>query len=172
MIKKFLYVPCLLLLILATGSCKKKSTSSDSDYYVRITRNGAVTSYPTVAGELGPDLGNPAYTDLGVSAQSADANDRLDISIQVTGSTLSVGSYDSGNFTYQTVFDLTEQSGGTFRDFRIDDAPGMAPSHYVVNITSITSDAITGTFSGNYLTDISGSTVALTYGEFHVKRVR
>ena len=172
MTKKLLYVPFLLLLILATGSCKKKSTSAGGEYYVRITRNGAVTSYPTVAGELGPDLGNPAYTDLGVSAQSADASDRLDISIQVTGSSLPVGSYDSGNFTYQTIFDLTEQSGATFQDFRIDDAIGMPPSRYIVNITSITADAITGTFTGNYLTDFSSSTLALTYGEFHVKRVR
>ncbi len=67
------------------------------------------------------------------------------------------------------------QNGSSFSNYDISDAPGMLPSKYIFNITSITTTDITGTFTGNYLYDSFGSsasTLDITEGEFNVKRVR
>lgn len=62
--------------------------------------------------------------------------------------------------------------------YEIDDALGLAPSKYTVNITSITPTQIKGTFEGNYLYDnfssgdTDGGIAYITEGQFQLKRIR
>jgi hypothetical protein len=163
---------------LFASSCKKKSDDpgTSTNYFVKVKKNGNWVEYPTTAGELGPDLFNPALTDLGVSAQSASGDDRFDLTVQVSGSSFTPGTYTSGNQNYQVDISTLLQNGSGASHFDITDAAGMAPSSYTVNITSITADAITGNFTGNYIYNSFGTgasaVLAITEGEFHVKRIR
>lgn len=172
--KKLSYLLLLFSIVLLNGSCSK---DSDSDYYVRIMRNGAWVEYKDVAGEYGPDLGDPSYTNVGIRGQNADASEIMDIAIQVEGSSVPNGTYHSDVFTnYYVIMDILIQSGGSLSNYDISDAPSMPPSKYSFTITSITDDAITGSFTGNYLYDdfatTGTGTMSVTEGEFHVKRIR
>ena len=171
-----LFLPLFAIIILFTTSCKKDSgTGTSSDYYVKIKKNGAWVNYPIIAGELGPDLANSALTDLGVTASTTNHDETFDLTIQISGSAFATGTYNSDNFSYQTAVSFVLQNGSDLSYYDIDDAPGLSPSKYTINITSITSEAITGSFKGNYLYDSFASSAAvadITEGEFHVKRIR
>ena len=152
-------------------SCKK---NSDHDYYVKLKINGNWITWKTVAGELGPDLGDPSKTDFGVTANNDNSTDIFDISVQVDGSSFNTGSYASDNNSYLVLVsyakDVTSPSG---KFYDIIDAPTGPPSKYTINVSSITSTELRGSFTGNYLTEfISGETLNVTEGEFFVKRVR
>lgn len=171
-------ISCLLLLcsiIFLAGSCKK---DNDSAYFFRIKKDGNWIDYKTVAGEYGPDLGNASLTNLGVRGQNADASEVMDITIQVDGSSVPNGTYHSDEFSsnYQTSMSVVLQTGSSLSWYDVTDAPSMPPSKYSFTITGVTDDAISGRFTGNYLYDdfsTSGTgTLAITEGEFHVKRIR
>ncbi|RYZ00124.1 MAG: hypothetical protein EOO11_02695 [Chitinophagaceae bacterium] len=167
----------LAALFLFVSSCKKNGDDDDTNYFVKVKKNGSWVEYPIVAGELGPDLADPSFTNLGVAAQTANGSERLDLTIQVSGTNLTTGTYVSGNGSYTADLDMTIQDGGSFDHYSISDDPNSStPSVYTITITRITEDAITGRFTGNYLYDnfagTSGATLQVTEGEFHVKRIR
>jgi hypothetical protein len=57
--------------------------------------------------------------------------------------------------------------------FTLGVMPTGVESHYTIKLTEITSQKLTGTFTGNFLSSTSGgNTVNLTEGEFSVRRVR
>lgn len=169
----------LLLLIVVAASCKKDSTPSDNDSYVKFKLNGSSVTYKGL-GELGPDLGDASKTDLGVNGYSNDKKSSFSISIQIDGSDFKPGTYSSDQYPqyYMIVDFLLTPDPSTAKYYDITDALDKDPSKYIVTITSITPTQIKGTFTGNYLYDDSnsddpdGGIVNITEGEFQVKRVR
>ena len=131
-------------------------------------------------GELGPDLGDNTKTDLGVTGNSTDGKQMFDIAIQLDGTSFPQGQYDSEVYTpyYVTVDFMLMPTSTDIKHYQIEDALNREPSKYIVNITSITSTEIKGTFTGNYLyssfdsDDPDGGIVQITEGEFKVKRIR
>lgn len=161
-----------LLTVLAFISCKKDSsgTNSNTDYYVKFKMNGNWVTWKTVAGELGPDLADASKTDFGVTANDDAQKNVLDLSVQVDGSTFNTGSYDSDNGNYWVVISfLKDANTATMKYY---DLSGTS-SKYIVNVTSITSTELRGTFTGNYLYDnFDQESLPITEGEFFVKRIR
>ncbi len=169
----------LLSLVLLAFSCKKDSTSSDGDSYVKFKMNGTWITHKGL-GELGPDLGDNTKIDFGVTGNSTDGKDIFDISIQLDGNNFPTGNYSSDNYPQQYVLVsfMTNPNPSTMKHYDINDAMGREPSKYVINITSITPTELKGTFTGNYLyddfssTDANGGVIQITEGEFKVKRIR
>jgi hypothetical protein len=163
---------CLCSLFLFS-SCKK---DSDSDsYYFRIYQDGAWKTYPQTAGEYGPDLLDPSLYDMVVRGQNQNGTDIFDLTLQRPGA-IPAGTYHTDNYVdYWADLNLIKINGSDLSSWGVNDAPSMPPSKYSIIITSITDDAITGSFSGNYLhEDFSGSTpptLNITQGEFRVKRI-
>ncbi len=174
---KFFHKLLLLSLVFVVFSCKKDSHSTDSDSYVKINVNGNWVTYKGL-GELGPDLDDPTKIDLTISGVSADNKNNFSISIQLDGNNFPTGTYSSDQSQYWMPIDFMTGNGSDLKDYDISDVTGMDPSKYTVNITSISSSEITGTFTGNYLyssfndTDPDGGIVYITEGEFKVKRIR
>lgn len=169
-----------LLLILVATSCKKDSTPSDNDSYVKFKLNGNWVTYKAL-GEIGPDLGDATKTDIGVDGYSDDKKNAFSISIQIDGSDFKTGTYLSDQYPqYYVIVDFTSNPDpSTDKYYEISNAIDNNPSKYIVNITSITPTQIKGTFTGNYLydsfhddNDPDGGIVYITEGEFQVKRVR
>ncbi len=162
----------LLIALLFLAGCKKNS--NDPDYYVKLKINGTWVTWKTVAGELGPDLANPAKTDFGITANDDALQTIFDISIQVDGANFNTGTYSSDNLNYWVVVNhMTNANTANMKLYSIGDATGRPVSKYVINVTSITSTELKGTFTGNYLYDHSDDqTIDITEGEFKVRRVR
>lgn len=174
--------PCqflFLLLIIVFASCKKDSSPSNNDSYIKFKLNGNWVTYKAL-GELGPDLGDATKTDIGIDGYSDDKKNGFSISIQIDGSDFKTGTYSSDQYPeyYMIVDYLLNPDPSTAKYYDITDAPSKDPSKYIVTITSITPTQIKGTFTGNYLYDDSNSTdpdggiMNITEGEFQVKRVR
>ena len=159
-------VPVFLFL-----SCKK---NNDSDYYVKLKINGNWVTWTTVAGELGPDLGNSTKTDFGVTANDDSQQNVFDFTIQIDGSNFNTGTYTSDNPSYLMVVDyLKDANTPNMKLYQIADATGRPSSKYTINVTSITSTELRGNFTGNYLTEINtDQTIDITEGEFKVRRIR
>jgi len=176
---KALYKLLLLSLVLLTFSCKKDPTSkADSDSYVKIKKNGTWITYAGL-GELGPDLGNASLTDLGVSGSTSDGKEVFNITIQMDGPDLTTGTYLSDVYTpYVVDVSLTTGAASALKYYDVEDALNKPSAKFIINVTSITSTQISGTFTGNYLYDDfssgdpDGGVIAITEGEFKVKRIR
>ena len=172
--KKSIYqLPFLLLVSLILVSCGKDKNAEDS-YFVKIKKDGTWISFPSVSGELGPDLFNASYTNLGIAAVTTDRKERFDLIIQVNGSNFTTGVYKSLNsYSYVDIqYTYIDNTSSVF-NYMIDNALGRPQCAYTVNITEITSTSIRGNFTGNYLSDVMHDGVLeITEGEFYVKRVR
>lgn len=170
--KKLTYLLLCLSAVMLFSSCKK---DSDNDYYFRIYQDGAWKSYPVTAGEYGPDLGNPSLMDMVIRGQNQSGSDLMDILIQ-RPTNIPTGIYDTDNgVDYFADIHLMKTDGTDLFSWGISDAPSLPPSKYSITITSITDDAITGTFTGNYLHDdfatTNPPTLHITQGEFRVERL-
>ena len=170
----------ILLLALLFFSCKKESNSPNTpDSYVKIKKDGNWITYAAV-GELGVDLDDDTKTNFSISASSTDQKEFFSTDIQIEGSNLPTGTYSSD--VYSPYFVLVNYAltpdPSTIKNYSNDDAPNKGTSKYVINITSITSTELSGTFTGNYLyddfssADANGGVVQITEGEFKVKRLR
>ena len=174
--KKLLLYSSVILLMISGVSCKKDSDAPA--YYFKFKLDGNWVTYKTVAGEYGPDLADPNFTDLAVTAWSDDQKDIFSLAIQVDGPNLPTGTYDSDNPDYWTPIDwMTGANTAAMRAFHISDEPTMAPSKYTITITSITDTELRGSFTGNYLyddmaTDPNDAVRLITEGEFVAKRYR
>jgi hypothetical protein len=164
----------LLFAILSFFSCKKNSDSNNTDYYVKLRINGNWVTWKTVVGEIGPDLADATKTDFGVTANDNSNTDVFDISVQVDGHNFTTGTYDSDNGNYWVDISYAKAVGtGNSKYYMINDKAGLAPSRYLVTVTSITDKELRGTFTGNYLyDDFDDETLNVTDGEFFVKRAR
>ena len=171
--KSICHLAFLLLVSLILVSCGKDKNAEDS-YFVKIKKDGTWISFPSVSGELGPDLFNASYTNLGIAAVTTDRKERFDLIIQVEGSNFATGVYKSlqSSSSVNIQYTYIDNSSSVF-DYMIDNTPGRPQSSYTVNINEITSTSIRGNFTGNYLSDVMHDGVLeITEGEFYVKRVR
>ena len=107
-------------IVLFSISCKKES-KTDSEFYVKIQNNGTLVNYATTAGELGADLGNSNFTDLGVTAATADGKEMFDIAIQVNGDNLSTGTYNSDDANGSVYVSMITNDGSTLHHFGIEE---------------------------------------------------
>src|ERR1043166_2334663 len=162
-----------LLAVISFFSCSKGS-SDKADYYVKLKIDGNWITWKVVTGELGADLADASKTDFGITANNDAMKDVFDISIQVTGSIFNTGTYESDSPNYLALVSYAKDVGtGNSKYFDIEDAPTGAPSKYTINVNSITSTTLRGTFTGNYLLHSnSGEIMNLTEGEFFVQRIR
>ena len=162
----------LLIVLLILAGCKKDS--NDSDYYAKLKINGNWVTWKTAAGELGPDLANPAKTDFGVTANDDALQTIFDFTIQIDGANFNTGTYSTDNLNYWVVVNyMTNANTANMKLYDVADATGRPASKYVINVSSITSTELRGTFTGNYLYDqTNDQTVDITEGEFKVRRVR
>jgi hypothetical protein len=179
---RFLNYAAMAFLLVFAVSCKKETTSNptSTDYYVKIKKDGAWITYTgsQTAGEIGPDGFDPANIDFGVSASSADAKERFDLTVQLVSNTFPAGTYHSSylvdhpyvEIVYAYQPDITTAPAV----YMIQPSAAMTlPAAYTVNVTEITATTLRGNFTGNYLaTSTSDATVAITEGEFFVKRIR
>jgi hypothetical protein len=161
----------VLLVIISFFSCKK---NSNHDYYVKLKIDGNWITWKIVVGEIGPDLADATKTDFGVTANNDSKTDVFDISVQIGGNNFTTGTYDSDNGNYWVDISYAKDVGtGGSKYFFINDALNQPASRYLVNVTSITSTELRGSFTGNYLyDDFVGETLNVTDGEFFVKRAR
>lgn len=154
-------------------SCKKNTyTEIQSDFYLKFKLNGKWVTWTKVLGELAPYVADKSKTDLSVTGQSDDNKAVLDISVQVDGSAINTGSYSSDDYRLPIIY---ANGGGDNTDsYTLGSVDGRDRSHYVVTITSITENTITGTFSGNYLESEynENASVEITEGQFKVHRLR
>jgi len=73
---------------------------------------------------------------------------------------------------------LTTGAASALKYYDVEDALNKPSAKFIINVTSITSTQISGTFTGNYLYDDfssgdpDGGVIAITEGEFKVKRIR
>jgi hypothetical protein len=120
---------------------------------------------------LGPDLADDSNTILGITGYSQNANEQIDLSIQVGGPVLSTGVYKSDDY-FMPVFYI--QSAPELRFYTQRDDGGSDDSKYSITITSITDKSISGHFTGNYLENTSeeNDLVEITEGQFVAERVR
>jgi hypothetical protein len=163
----------VLLVFFSFFSCKKDSGGTNG-YYVKLKINGNWVTWKTVVGELGPDFGNPAKTDLGVTGNDDAMKDVFDLTIQIDGSNFATGSYASDNANYLVVVSYAKDAAvANSHYYDISTVSGHPDSKYTVNITSITNTELRGTFTGNYLSEfITDDMLNLTEGEFFVRRAR
>lgn len=160
----------LIALTLLFSACKKIS-GNDPEYFLKFKLNGNWVTHTAAVGELGPDLADDSYTDLGITGNSDNGNEVFDIGIQVAGSNFSTGTYNTDD---HTVFISYVINSPALKFYTLGSVDGQPDSRYTVTITSITDDTIKGTFTGNYLEDgsVGDATVEVTEGEFVVPRIR
>lgn len=153
-----------------TFSCKKKDTVAP--FYVKIKKNGTwLTWTKYTQGAIGADGFDPSLVDLLVSGQSDDGSERIDITLQKSGTSFSTGTYDTGITSPVTTSILyTTRLATNLNAYDTDTRNGVDVPRYLVNITSITPTTIEGTFTGNLLVSSDDTTLELTEGEFKVQR--
>ncbi|HMO61708.1 MAG TPA: hypothetical protein PKC39_09570 [Ferruginibacter sp.] len=167
--KQLHYFIFFTLLVTVSLSCKKNS--GNTDYFVKIKQDGNWTTFTKVAGEFGPDLLDPSFTNLVIAAESNSGTEAFTIAIQ--GTSLSAGTYDTDNTTVASTSLVYITQATTSPRAHTVDASMVAVSRYMVNITSITATEIEGTFTGNFLYDSFNDNAAnITEGQFKVKRIR
>lgn len=168
---------CLTLLpVLAlffVTACQKSGDRIESDYYLKFKINGNWVTWTKAIGELAPGLADKSKTDLGVTGQSDDNKEILDISVQVDGAGIQAGTYSSDNYNLPIIY-VKDGNSSVVDSYTLGSIEGRGISRYTVTITSITETTIAGTFTGNYLENEEQQNAALeiTEGEFKVFRLR
>ena|SRR5689334_15374474 len=152
------------------SSCSKSNSSPSA--YLKLKINGTWVTYNYALSELGPDLSNPAKTDLAVSANNKSQTEVFGISIQ-SDNQITTGTYASDDLRYFIVVDYMTTTNNDLRDWSNDDVSNKPPSKYTITITSITDKEIKGTFTGNYVSEfITEDVKEITEGEFSAPRIR
>ena len=136
--------------------------------------DGIIEELDTYHCTVKPNNSNPGNTDFVLMARSKDFKKVFSIVIQVNG-LFTTGSYQtvigSGHYPVIADYFLNQGQPGE-RGYALDQAPGMAPGQFSVEITSMDNNYIKGTFSGNYLYDSDyDESIVINDGEF-TARVR
>ena len=172
--KKFLLLTTVLLVLFS--SCKKSSSSAPSG--VTATLNGKTKTFG--AGAIAAKTSVAGITDIEIiAAVSATTGEAIDLSISngLTGGMDSIvaGTYSdtSTRFTVDLSYDQdntgsTSYDGGT--SVGGSQGTGSVAQHVVITISSITSNSIKGTFSGDvYLNgDPTSTLLTVTSGSFNL----
>lgn len=165
-----IFTLALALLTIVFSSCKKEG-ASDSKYYVKFKKNGTWITWTRALSELGPDLADDSKTNLGITGYSKNANEQINLTIQVGGPVLGTGVYKSDDY-FMPVFYIENTPELNFYTQR--DEGGIDDSKYTITITSITDKSISGHFTGNYLENSmeENDLIEITEGQFVAERVR
>lgn len=162
-------VICLLLSSL-TGCKKDTAKANDNpEYYLKFKLNGNQVTWTNALSELGADLDDNTKTDFAFQGTSNDMKESFGISFQVDGLSLKEGSYSSDDYFMSGIYTISQNNSTTWYDFSYNEPH----SKYTITLTAITPAAIKGNFNGNFLADSeSDKTIAITEGEFFLKRIR
>jgi len=159
------------VLLLASTGCKKNNNNVPiSQYYLKIKIEGNWVTWKNSLAEIGPDLDNPTKTNFSFQGASDDNKEGFGMSLQVNGSSITNVTYSSDDYIMPGEYTINE-NGSTTRYQLSDNGPF---SKYTITITSITATEVKGNFAGNFFvnTAINTQTIAITEGEFFLKRVR
>jgi hypothetical protein len=149
-------------------SCKK---NKDSGYYVKFKINGAWVTWKDALGEIGPDLADSKKTNFGLTAMSDDEKNAFDITLQVGNTVIPPGTYSSDNYDVSLLYFKNINSVDA-EYYRPEAVTGRPDPLFTVTLTTVTDKQIRGTFTGNYLVEMtSGEIVEITEGEFFLPDV-
>jgi hypothetical protein len=179
-VSKFIIVSILFFIFLFNYGCKKhdvegsmKPKTSETGYYFMFKKDGVLIKYDHTAGGIyEPYLNNQGMLYLSGRDDATRPNNRFTITLVTNTSTIPVGVYETGSQKVNFLginYELGVNSNQVDAYGSID-APGMGPSHYSIQITSITDSVITGTFNGNYLRNLCAQISYVSEGVFRVKR--
>ena len=158
-------------LLSLVSSCKKNSDKTEEGYYLKFKVDGNWVTWTNALSELGKDLDDDTKTNFSVQGTSADMKESFGISFQVDGTSINTGTYSSNDYFMPVDYTITNGSSTTW----YSDKDGSEPySVYSVTLNNITETAIKGSFTGNFLADdsVEENTIAITEGEFYLKRIR
>lgn len=158
-------------LLSLVSSCKKNSDKTEEGYYLKFKVDGNWVTWTNALSELGKDLDDDTKTNFSVQGTSADMKESFGISFQVDGTSINTGTYSSNDYFMPVDYTITNGSSTTW----YNDKDGGEPySVYSVTLNNITETAIKGSFTGNFLADdsVEETTIAITEGEFYLKRIR
>lgn len=159
---------CFLLL----QSCKKENTEPAIQLKTTFKKDGIIEEMDIYHCTVKPNSSNPANSDFVLMARSKDFKKVFSIVIQVNGQ-FTTGSYQtiigSGHYPVIADYFLNQGQPGE-RGYAVDQAPGMPPGQFSVEITSIEDKYIKGRFTGNYLYDNNNNEwIVISEGEFNAK---
>ncbi|HLK29136.1 MAG TPA: hypothetical protein VKT28_11205 [Puia sp.] len=156
-------------------SCKK--SSSDNKYYIKFTANDTSIAWLNGHIQVGvfQNLYDSTKTDFVFVSDNHNQDTSFSMQFSLTGKSIPAATYSSTNSSLSMYVDYNldnNNMGNTplAPDYYIDDVNGMPPSTFTINITSITSSEVRGTFTANYLTSYftgPATTVTITKGEFY-----
>lgn len=165
-----------LLLLTLFVSCKKEN--GDDDYYFTFTVNGVNKSYSGFIAAATDTSG--AYVELTIlgATSSTSFDDYLGIYLNNSPSTDNIvpGQYEdlSADFTLLTTYGANGKDYESGQSVAEEAAANgiTLTNHFKVNITSMDSKSVKGTFSGDYYDAgnvQTGEKLTITNGSFHVK---
>lgn len=158
-------------LILLFSSCKKETADPKEEYYLKFKIDGNWVTWTNALSELGPDLDDATKTNFSFQGTSADTKQSFGLSFQVDDNSITTGTYSSNDY-FMPIDYITTDGGSTI--WYSDRDGGEPYSVYSVTLNDITETAVKGSFTGNFLADDSEeeNTIAITEGEFFLKRIR
>lgn len=163
-----------LLLSALFVSCKKDSADDATpSYYVKFKMEGSWVTWHKVAGELGPDLADRSKVNFGLTANNDAMTDVLDVSLQLDGTTINPGNYNSDDHFLPILY-IKNGNSSNMEGYSLGSIDGQPDSRYELTLTSITDKTIKGSFKGNHLVsnDFTDKMLHITEGEFVIPRVR
>lgn len=166
----FALATIIILTFVLTG-CKKESDNTDNaGYYLKFKMNGSWVLWTNAVAELGADLDDATKTNFAFQGASDDMRESFGISLQVDGTSLTEGTYSSDNYFMPGGYSITRNGSTSWYDLS-DREP---VSKYYLTLTTIEPGAIKGSFTGNFFVnmDDENDKVAITEGEFYLKRIR
>lgn len=162
----------ICLAVFGFTGCKKdaKNDNDNSEYYLKFKINGNWVLWTNALSELGTDLDDATKTNFAFQGNSADTRESFGISLQVDGNSLGQGTYNSDDYFMPGGYSITRNTSTTWYDLS-DSEPR---SKYYLTLINITPTTIKGSFTGNFFVNSSddSDTIAITEGEFFLKRIR
>ncbi|MFT3747579.1 MAG: hypothetical protein QM768_04655 [Agriterribacter sp.] len=159
-----------ILAFVLTGCKKEANNTGDTEYYLKFKINGSWVLWTNAVAELGADLDDATKTNFAFQGTSDDMRESFGISLQVDGTSLTEGTYSSADYFMPGGYSVTRNSSTSWYD--LSDSEPL--SKYYITLTVMEPGAIKGSFTGNFFvnTDDENDKVAITEGEFYLKRLR
>lgn len=169
-------ISILVVIFIAFTSCKKSSSSGSQQYHVSYTVNGVNKTYTGyVAAHLNSANSTISLTVFGADSDTSTTNYiGFYLDNYSGGGSIAAGQYVDTMTNYTLLGNYTangiESDAGQSIASDAESNSITIANHFKVNITSITSAVISGTFSGDFYQygDVTnGAKVTITNGEFY-----
>lgn len=166
-----------MAVLLFFSACKKKSTSPP--YYITFNANGVYRSFTGYVGAKNGTLtGYVTVTLSGADSATSVSNlFTLYLDNYNGGAPLVAGQYHDTDTTTTLLVSYT--SNGVQYEAGQDEAAAAVANnvtiahHFILNIKTITTNAISGTFSGDFYANgdvVAGAKISVTNGSFNMLR--